>query len=85
VMAENSSTHLPGGSGPSAKAYLITVGVGAEQRQYKGCLIEIVPDLGVVNIWRDEPRRHLATAPLTATLIEWEPPTDGLEVDDSIW
>jgi hypothetical protein len=84
-MPDNQGTHLDGGSGPSAKAYLVTVGIGAEQRQYKGCLIEIIPALGVVNIWRDEPRRHIATAPLTATLIEWEAPSNSVEVDDSIW
>jgi hypothetical protein len=84
-MAENTGTHFGGGSGPSAKAYLVTVGIGQEQRQYKGCLIEIVPELAIVNIWRDEPRRHIATAPLSATLIEWEAPNDSVEVDDSIW
>lgn len=84
-MAENPGSHMAGGSGPSAKAYLVTIAVGQEQRQYKGCLIEIIPALAVVNIWRDEPRRHIATAPLAATLIEWEPPNDALEVDDSIW
>jgi hypothetical protein len=82
---ETAGANLGSGSGPSARADLITVAVGHEQRQYKSCLVEILPELGVVNIWRDEPRRHIATAPLASTLIEWETPTNNLDVDDSIW
>jgi hypothetical protein len=73
------------GSGPSGKAHMITVAVGAETRQFRNCLVEIVPSLGVVNIWRDEPRRHVATAPLASTMIEWEAPQETNDLDDSIW
>ena len=82
---QSQSGKIGEGSGPSATAHLVTVVVGPEVRQFRNCLIEIVPSLGVVNIWRAEPRRHVATAPLAATLIEWEPPQDAMDLDDSIW
>jgi hypothetical protein len=68
-MAEQNSERL---------ATKVTVGVGAGiPRVFKGVRVELNYERALVEIWSAEGTTHLATAPLSASLIEWEvvPPT----------
>lgn len=52
----------------------VTVAMGAGvPRLFKNVGVEVDYQHGLVEVWDvDAPERHLATAPLGATLIEWE-------------
>lgn len=56
------------------RAARVTVGLGAGvPRMFKDVRVVIDYDRGLIELWSsDDFSHHLATAPLVATLVEWE-------------